>query len=214
LAYKGVTNDSYSITSGKITLISGKTNSDGRIFNGVGETIEVPRNEVDDNRNNGCSQGLHVGSLEYAAEFAGPVGKVLIVEVCPSDVVSVPLDCSCQKLRTSKYKVVGEYSGPLPDTYTSSYTSNDSVWDYDNDDNDYEVNDEVNGDLFKDDDDWSYDDEANDNSDDDSLTDYDRGYNDAKNDYNNGSYKQRNLSIYNIDYRNGYTEAWERFDLQ
>ena len=28
------------------------------------------------------------------------------VEIDPADVVSVPKDCDCQKLRTSKYKVV------------------------------------------------------------------------------------------------------------
>ena len=30
----------------------------------------------------------------------------MLVEIDPSDVVSVPLDCDCQKLRTAKYKVV------------------------------------------------------------------------------------------------------------
>ena len=33
----------------------------------------------------------------------------MVVEIDPTDVVSVPHDCSCQKLRTSKYKVVGVY---------------------------------------------------------------------------------------------------------
>ena len=33
----------------------------------------------------------------------------MVVEIDPSDVVSVPLDCDCQKLRTSKYKVVAHY---------------------------------------------------------------------------------------------------------
>ena len=43
----------------------------------------------------------------------------MVVEIDPSDVVSVPHDCDCQKLRTSKYKVVGHYetidAPPLPE---------------------------------------------------------------------------------------------------
>ena len=33
----------------------------------------------------------------------------MVVEIDPSAVVSVPYDCECQKLRTSKYKVVAHY---------------------------------------------------------------------------------------------------------
>ena len=31
----------------------------------------------------------------------------------PKDVVSVPLDCECQKVRTCAYEVVADYDGPL-----------------------------------------------------------------------------------------------------
>jgi hypothetical protein len=114
LAYKGVTRDYWSISSGSARLLQGRSNDRGNIYNGVGEVIQIPRNQVDDNKSVGCSYGLHAGSLKYADDFKGD-GRLLIVEIDPSDVVSIPTDCSCQKLRTARYKVVGEYEGKLTD---------------------------------------------------------------------------------------------------
>lgn len=108
LAYKGVRTDYYSITAGdKNKVVKGKSDSSGRIFNGVGEVIEVVRNYVNDDATVGCSSGLHAGSHSYAANF-GRGGRMMIVKINPADVVSVPTDCSCQKLRTAKYEVVDE----------------------------------------------------------------------------------------------------------
>jgi hypothetical protein len=87
-------------------VLQGVVNSQGRIYNGVGEHIEVQRNCVDDDRNNHCRPGLHVGSLDYARGWAR--GKVVVVKVNPKDVVSVPNDCQCQKLRCCAYTVVSE----------------------------------------------------------------------------------------------------------
>lgn len=141
LAYKGLQPNFYSITSGKLTLLQGKTDKAGHIFNGIGETIECVRNQVDDNKDIGCSRGIHAGSLEYATSFAGG-GKVVIVEINPKDVVSIPTDCNCQKLRTCKYKVVGEYVAPLNDTFNNQYSDVDTTpengSDEDTDDDEYE----------------------------------------------------------------------------
>ena len=105
IAYKGVDMNGWSISGNKKTkVLKGKTNGYGQIYNGVGEEIEVRRWDVDDNRQNHCSFGLHVGSLDYAQDFAQ--GNVVIVKVNPKDVVSVPSDCSCQKCRVSAYKVI------------------------------------------------------------------------------------------------------------
>ena len=124
LAYKGIKGDFFSCTAGKLTLLQGRADEQGHIFNGVGETIECVRNQVDDNKENHCSQGIHAGSMEYATGFAQ--GKVVIVEINPKDVVSIPNDSNCQKLRTCKYKVVGEYELPLTSTYTSQYGTDES----------------------------------------------------------------------------------------
>ena len=118
LAYKGLNNDFYSVTAGSIkTLLQGTVRADGRIYNGVGETVEIRRNEVDDDKDNTCSYGLHAGSMEYATGFGS---KTVIVEIDPADVISIPSDCNGQKLRTCKYKVVAEYERPLDSHYDST----------------------------------------------------------------------------------------------
>jgi len=126
LAYKGLQDNYYSITSGKLTLLKGHADASGHIYNGVGEDVECKRNEVCDDKEIGCSKGIHAGSLEYATSFAGG-GKVVIVEINPKDVVSIPTDCECQKLRTCAYKVISNYEAPLSDTFTDAYEE-DKNW--------------------------------------------------------------------------------------
>jgi acyl carrier protein len=127
-AYKGVKRDFYSVTSGKEPLVCGKRNEDGQIFNGVGEVISMDRKWVDDDFRNGCSGGLHAGSLNYARDWAHQhTGIIILIEIDPADVVSVPADCDCNKLRCCRYKVVGTFDGPLPDTYTSDYSTKDPI---------------------------------------------------------------------------------------
>jgi hypothetical protein len=48
-----------------------------------------------------------LGSHEYANSFKGS-GRMLVVKINPKDVVSVPGDCSHQKLRTCRYEVIAE----------------------------------------------------------------------------------------------------------
>ncbi len=135
LAYKAVTSEFYSITAGNAQLLKGKDDGKGRIFNGVGEEIEVYRNYVDDDANRGCSVGLHAGTLEYAQGFGGTNGTLVIVEIDPSDVVSVPHDCECQKLRTARYKVVDICTQRLDlPVYDSRFDSGEDDDDWDDDD--------------------------------------------------------------------------------
>lgn len=106
LAYKGVQSNLYSVSGNLHTrVLRGKLDSSGHIYNGVGEVIEVVRQDVDDVRENTCSHGLHCGAVSYASKF-GP--KMVIVEFDPADAVSVPEDHSCMKLRVCKYKVIKE----------------------------------------------------------------------------------------------------------
>lgn len=109
IGYKGVNCLYYSHHGNKNTIvITGNVDANGRILNKIGEIIEVARNSVDDNKDNHCSHGLHVGSYDYAKDWAGNDGHLMMVEFNPSDAVSVPTDCNFQKLRVSKYKVIGE----------------------------------------------------------------------------------------------------------
>lgn len=109
----------------------------GKFDNSVGNVLEMPRNKVDDDKLVGCSYGFHAGSLEYALDFAYGDDKVVLVEIDPADVVSIPVDCDFKKLRTCRYKVVGEFERPLTEPlYESRFTTenDDEVDDYWNDD--------------------------------------------------------------------------------
>ena len=129
----------------------------GTFDNSVGKVCEMRRAKVDDNRKVGCSQGLHAGALNYVANYGSVDAgdNIVIVKINPQDVVSVPSDCDCEKLRTCKYEVVGLYQGELPkplykaefeaDSYVDEgeYQNvydeyGDDYWDqFDNDDEDY-----------------------------------------------------------------------------
>jgi len=127
LAYKALRSDYTDVHTGKFN-------------NSVDNVLEMPRNKVDDNKEVGCSYGFHAGTLEYARGFRPCNGKLVVVEINPADVVSIPTDCECQKLRTCKYKVHSEYEVPLEDlAYESRYTTDndedvDREWDDDSDD--------------------------------------------------------------------------------
>lgn len=78
----------------------------------IGQVREMARNQVCDNADVGCSAGYHAGSEEYAKSFNGG-GNLVIVKINPADVVSVPTDCECQKLRASRLEVVALYRKAL-----------------------------------------------------------------------------------------------------
>jgi len=100
LAYKGINNDWTDIYTGKVN-------------NSVGQVVEFQRNEVDDNCNNTCSFGLHVGTFDYAADYSGD-RRIVVVKVNPADAVSVPSDHDAQKLRVTRYEVVREATNRQP----------------------------------------------------------------------------------------------------
>jgi hypothetical protein len=113
----------------------------GKFLNTIDSVLEMPRNKVDDNKENGCSYGFHAGSVDYAKDFMDRDGHLMLVEINPADVVSIPTDCQFQKLRTCKYKVVGEYEIDLDDPmyasrFQTEYDDDVDVWNDDEDDND------------------------------------------------------------------------------
>ncbi len=115
IAYKGVQDvpENLSVAHGRnVVFVDGEPHT-GNIPNPVGATVEMARAEVNDDREVGCSEGLHAGTYSYASSFGR---KVLIVEIYPRDVVSVPRDCEYQKLRTCRYVVTEERALPVPDT--------------------------------------------------------------------------------------------------
>jgi hypothetical protein len=96
LAYKKVRSDYMDIHSGTFN-------------NSVGYICEMERNEVDDNKDQTCSTGLHFCSQEYLPHFGnGSDSRVMILKINPADVVSIPSDYNNAKGRACKYEVIGE----------------------------------------------------------------------------------------------------------
>lgn len=80
----------------------------GTMDNSPGKTVEMNRNQVNEDPNQTCSNGLHVANWDYAANHFGSQSDVMLeVEVDPMDVVAVPVDYNQSKMRTCKYKVLG-----------------------------------------------------------------------------------------------------------
>ena len=135
LAYKGVRHDFTDHYSGNFS-------------NAVGQVLEMRRNGVCDNADLGCSSGFHAGSYEYAKGYCHGGGHLMIVKIDPSDVVSVPHDCDCQKLRTCKYEVVSLHETietPLDDGLNSDYGDYSDCDDYNGyHDEDEDVSDDWN----------------------------------------------------------------------
>ena len=80
----------------------------GSIDNFVGNTVSMPRSEVNDNSNDTCSSGLHCCAKGYFSSFYGYSGIILKVLVNPKDVVSIPTDYNNMKMRTCEYHIVEE----------------------------------------------------------------------------------------------------------
>lgn len=77
--------------------------------NAPGKTLEMPRNQVDEDPTRTCSSGLHVANWDYAANVYGSgTGVMLEVAVSPEDVVAIPVDYNQAKMRVCKYTVIGE----------------------------------------------------------------------------------------------------------
>ena len=89
----------------------------GTMDNSVGKTLEIPRNQVDEDATRTCSYGLHVANWDYAhTQFASSDSQtdvMLEVEVNPADVVAVPIDYLNSKMRVCRYKVLGVVTSPF-----------------------------------------------------------------------------------------------------
>lgn len=147
------------------------------------------RNQVDDDWRVDCSSGYHVGAIEYVTGFHSSPSDgshIMIVEVNPKDVVSVPTN-ECSKCRTCAYTVVGEMDGelvaqvykttgssytpstpnptPAASSYAAATTASKPYSSMSNDDDLDEDDDEDDDDLDDDDDDddgWDGDDDDDD----------------------------------------------------
>ena len=78
----------------------------GKISNAVGQIVAMARKDVDSNRRNHCSNGLHFCSRSYLGHFGGQ--KIMAVKINPKHVVSIPEDYGFAKGRCEQYEVLYE----------------------------------------------------------------------------------------------------------
>lgn len=137
VGYKGVRpyhGDTIEVKNGElkdgdlVDIYTGKT-----FRNNVGDVCTMKRRQVCDDHTKGCDTGLHVGTYQYACDWAG-YGVVVLVKFNPKDIVSVPSDCNCQKMRVSEYEVIAIAREQLEE----SVYENDDDYDDEHDD-DYDA---------------------------------------------------------------------------
>ena len=115
LAYKKVRDDYKDVYSGTFD-------------NSVGQVVSMERNQVNDDKNQTCSAGLHFCSEGYLANFGGQ--RVMILKINPRDVVSIPTDYNNTKGSCCQYEVIGEV-GVNPDDaveFTAAVQENANSW--------------------------------------------------------------------------------------
>ncbi len=76
----------------------------GKIDNSIGKVVKVRRNEVEENPDQTCAQGLHLCAKHYLSSYSGDVVVQCLLN--PRDVVAVPKDYNGSKLRCCEYKVL------------------------------------------------------------------------------------------------------------
>lgn len=83
----------------------------GKFDNSPGKFVAMRPFDVDDNRHNTCSRGLHVCAKSYLPSYGNAIGgndRIVICKINPAHVVAVPSDYHNAKMRVWKYEVIGE----------------------------------------------------------------------------------------------------------
>lgn len=137
LAYKRVRDDYMDVHSGTVSnkpaylftdedkaampLTSGKKKEVTVFIDNVNTVVAMPRNMVNDDKNQTCSEGLHFCSKEYLNSFGGE--RIVILKINPRDVVSIPTDYNNSKGRACRYEIIGEL-GVDPDAAFTAVVQN------------------------------------------------------------------------------------------
>lgn len=167
----------------------------GKMDNSVGQTLEMPRNSVDEDKDRTCSTGLHFCSLSYLSQYYGSQGRVVILKINPRDVVAIPSDYNNAKGRACRYEVIGDHTSECEEAFNSPVYSNKFFEDLaDSYDTDNAEDDEENG--------W------------DEQSAYDSGWGVGYANYEDGEPYDTTLpsdlpTWYAADYARGYQEGYE-----
>lgn len=77
--------------------------------NSVGQVVKMDRNDVNNDPEVTCSNGLHVASMSYITQMYNvSSGRLMVCKVKPSDFVSIPVDYDSAKARVCEYEVIDE----------------------------------------------------------------------------------------------------------
>ena len=98
----------------------------GTMDNSIGQIVEMERFNVDDNKDNTCSTGLHFCSKDYLNNFGGE--RTVIVKINPRDVVSIPNDYNDSKGRACRYEVIGELGVDPDEAFTAPVQENANTY--------------------------------------------------------------------------------------
>lgn len=126
----------------KMTLKNGWDAHTGKsVYYEVGTTVEMPRNQVCDDRRKTCSAGLHFCSKDYLPSAYYNTERCILLKINPAHVVSIPYDYNNSKGRACEMTVVEEINidkvSHLFKTNNPTYTDdededvyyNQAVWD-------------------------------------------------------------------------------------
>lgn len=76
----------------------------GKVIQNVGSRVYTDADKVDPDRRRACSNGLHVGSLQYMKSFTG--AHTLVCVIKPEDFIAVP-EYDTTKCRVCEYRIIG-----------------------------------------------------------------------------------------------------------
>ena len=107
----------------------------GTYLNEPGCRPKMPRRNVDDNHQNACSTGFHVGTFNYAYDFHRSSRRIMLVAFNPKHTVSVPIN-ETEKLRVSRYEVLREVEATISN-HQALEDYRDRIEDLDDDNEDY-----------------------------------------------------------------------------
>lgn len=136
VGYKGTRGDEQntSVSRGVNTVWVDGVAHTGHIPNPVGATLVMARSQVDNDRDVGCSHGLHVGTFDYALGFT-QAPAVLVVTFDPRDVVAIPRDEDYAKIRVCRYTVLARTEVKIDRT---TWTPDEDTIDYEEEEEDEE----------------------------------------------------------------------------
>jgi hypothetical protein len=89
-----------------------------------GNTVEQLPSEVDTDRSQTCSRGLHFCAYSYLSEYYGNMGRIILVEISPADVGAIPTDYNNAKGRCWRMYVHQELPKDEAEKIYSEYGAN------------------------------------------------------------------------------------------